>query len=272
LCAVEPQLRQAAGPLDAMRQLLCVTEVAFKRKEELFEYKLYTIKMMMKKIFTVTLLLISALSGYGQLSWNVKAGMNMSKVTDFTDAAMKPGHQFGVGIDYYFSEHWGILPSLMIISKGYKSQGPILAGYQPNPDYPSELDDIVAKYQSYENSTNRIYIEMPLMLAYRFNLSNTLKLVFNGGGYISYGIGGKDKLTMILKDGSTEKTTPRAFSETTYKLDFGLGAGTAFEIKNRYTIGLFGEWGLQNTYQTIYTKTKVSEKNQTYGLNIGYKF
>jgi hypothetical protein len=56
----------------------------------------------------------------------------------------------------------------------------------------------------YNATQNRIYLEMPLMLAYRFNLSNTMKLVINGGGYISYGIGGKWKseTTLVYFDDS----------------------------------------------------------------------
>ena len=47
----------------------------------------------------------------------------------------------------------------------------------------------------FNHTMNRIYVEMPVMLAYRFTVSNTMKLVLNGGGYVSYGIDGKYKRT-----------------------------------------------------------------------------
>ena len=221
---------------------------------------------MNKKIIVTVLLLFLALNGYSQVSWNVKAGMNVSRITNFGDLGLKPGYQFGVGMDYFFTDHWGIQPSLMIISKGYKDKGDYYAGYIEEYGYymPNAF---------YNHTINRIYVEMPIMLAYRFNVSHTVKLVLNGGGYVSYGIGGKEKFNVTLfEDGSTEKTNGSSFSERTHKFDFGLGAGTALEYKNRYTVSLFGEWGLKNTYKPVYPQSTIKESNQTYGLNIGYKF
>ena len=60
--------------------------------------------MKKKKFFTVAVLLLSALYGYGQVSWNVKAGMNVSKITNYGVNEMKPGYQFGVGMDYFFTD------------------------------------------------------------------------------------------------------------------------------------------------------------------------
>ena len=222
---------------------------------------------MNKRFFVTVWLLFSALYGYSQVAWNVKAGMNVSKITNYGVNDMKPGYQFGVGMDYFFTGHWGIQPSLMIISKGLKSNGDLYSGN-------------IAEYlyhppnASYSETVNRMYLEMPVMLAYRFNVSGTVKLVFNGGGYVSYGIGGKYRFHVTLfEGGSAEKTSGSSFDERTHRLDFGLGAGTALEYKNRYTVSLFAEWGLKDTFKPVYTqKNTVKLSNQTYGLNIGYKF
>jgi hypothetical protein len=218
---------------------------------------------MNRKIFTIAVLLLAALCGNGQVSWNVKAGMNASKVTNHSDTEMKPGYQFGVGADYFFTNCWGFQPSLMIVGKGVKWTGdtylwgtPDYNNYQPNA--------------SYNNTENRIYVEMPVMLAYRVNLSNTLKLVFNGGGYVSYGIGGKSHFTYNFYDGTTEKSEGNTFSRGK-KFDYGLGAGTALELKNSYTVNLFGAWGLTSA-DTNFSITPGKNANHTYGLNLGYKF
>ena len=78
---------------------------------------------MKKKLITTLLLLLVCLSGYSQISWNAKAGVNISNTINSGDVDFKPGYQFGVGMDYYFNNHWGIQPSLMLISKGYKIKG-----------------------------------------------------------------------------------------------------------------------------------------------------
>jgi len=218
--------------------------------------------MMKKKMFTIAVLLLTAVCGYSQVSWNVKAGMNVSKVTHYSDSEMKPGYQFGVGVDYFFTDSWGIQPSLMLVSKGVKWKGETYIGELLG--YISELN------ASFNNTENRMYIEMPVMLAYRINLSNALKLVFNGGGYVSYGIGGKSNFTYNLYDGTTQKYEGNTFSRGE-KFDYGLGAGTALEFKNRYTVNLFGAWGLTSADTNVITNPG-KNANQTYGLNIGYKF
>ena len=214
---------------------------------------------MKKKIISILLFLFSACYGYSQVSWNVKAGMNLSTITPMDMNEKKAGYQFGVGMDYYFTKHWGIQPSLMLISKGYKDKAQF--DYWP----PEEWEPYPFVWKSYYYTENRVYMSMPVMLAYRFNLSNTLRLVFNGGGYISYGIAGRIKGEQTLKaDDSTEKIDYSSFSAGTKRFDTGLGAGTALEFKNRYTLNLFGELGLKNVLG--------GTKNRTVGLNVGYKF
>lgn len=208
---------------------------------------------MNKRTIIFFLFLFSALCGYSQVSWHTKAGINFSRATE-SDSDLKLGYQFGIGIDSYFNDHWGIQPSLILISKGYKKKGEYF-------DYESPLS-------KYNMTENRIYIEIPIMLTYRFNLSNTLKLVLSGGGYASYGIGGKNKNTITsLKDEFKYKESHNTFSDSdgTDRFDTGLSTGTTFEYKNRYTIGLIGEWGLTSNIGNF-------SKNQTYGLNVGYKF
>lgn len=205
----------------------------------------------MKNILLCFFLAYSA-SAFSQITWNAKAGVNVSKRTQI-DADMKLGYQFGVGMDYYFSEHWGVQPSIMLITKGFKTKG--------NYNYPPEWDDDLSKYNITEN---RIYLEVPIMLAYRFKVTENIKLVINGGAYASYGIGGKYKNKFTKKDGTTGNYDFDAFSSGSEKFDVGLGAGTTFEYLSKYTIGIIGEWGMKNTLG--------SSKNHTYGINLGYKF
>ena len=82
---------------------------------------------MKKKFITTLLLLLVCLSGYSQISWNAKAGINISNIINFGDVDFKPGYQVGVGMDYYFNDHWGVQPSLLLISKGYKDKEIIIS-------------------------------------------------------------------------------------------------------------------------------------------------
>ena len=208
---------------------------------------------MKKKLITTLLLLLVCLSGYSQISWNAKAGVNISNTINSGDVDFKPGYQFGVGMDYYFNDHWGIQPSLMLISKGYKIKG----------DYPPFINKS-EQLKSYDITDNKVYVELPLLLTYRFNVSEKLKLIFSGGGYIAYGITGKFKKTNTLLDGSKRKDKVDSFSAGVEKFDTGLAAGAALEYNDKYSIGLSSDFGLKSTQARF--------KNRTYGLSFGYRF
>ena len=210
---------------------------------------------MKKKLITTLLLLLVCLSGYSQISWNAKAGINISNVINFGDVDFKPGYQVGVGMDYYFNDHWGVQPSLLLISKGYKDKGDYY--------FPPFMENS-EKLKSYDITDNKVYVELPLLLTYRFNVSEKLKLIFSGGGYIAYGITGKFKNTNTLLDGSKRKDKVDSFSAGVEKFDTGLAAGATLEYKEKYSIGLSGDFGLQSTQSTF--------KNRTYGLTFGYRF
>ena len=208
---------------------------------------------MKKKLITTLLLLLVCLSGYSQISWNAKAGVNISNTINSGNVDFKPGYQFGFGMDYYFNDHWGIQPSLMLISKGYKIKG----------DYPPFINKS-EQLKSYDITDNKVYVELPLLLNYRFNVSGKYKLIFSGGGYVGYGIAGKTKNTATLLDGSTRKEKMDSFSEGVEKFDTGLAAGASLEYKEKYSIGISSDFGLQSTQSTF--------KNRTYGLTFGYRF
>ena len=208
---------------------------------------------MKKKLITTLLLLLVCLSGYSQISWNAKAGINISNIINFGDVDFKPGYQVGVGMDYYFNDHWGIQPSLMLISKGYKIKG----------DYPPFINKS-EQLKSYDITDNKVYVELPLLLTYRFNVSGKYKLIFSGGGYVGYGIAGKTKNTATLLNGSTRKDKVDSFSAGVEKFDTGLAAGAALEYNDKYSIGLSSDFGLKSTQARF--------KNRTYGLSFGYRF
>ena len=210
---------------------------------------------MNKKLITILLLLLSCMSGYSQISWNAKAGISISNIINSGEVDFKPGYQVGVGMDYYFNDHWGIQPSLILISKGYKDKG----------DYhiPPFMDNS-EQLKSYKLTDNKVYVELPLLLTYRFNVSEKFKLIFSGGGYISYGVAGKFKYSETLLDGTSRKINVDSFSAGVKKFDNGLAAGATLEYKNKYSIGLSSDFGLRST--------EARDKNRTYGLTFGYKF
>ena len=106
---------------------------------------------------------------------------------------------------------------------------------------------------------NQLYLELPLMVGARIHTASNFDLLFKGGPYLAYGVGGKTKI-----DGVSEKAD--TFGDDGLKrFDAGLGLGVAFEFGN-IVVGV--ETG------TSFTKVAsgVSAHNLSALATIGYKF
>ncbi|WP_294545827.1 porin family protein [uncultured Bacteroides sp.] len=222
---------------------------------------------MKKGLIFVLFALVSVVS-FAQISWNVKAGMNMSNLSNLDDSNMKIGYNIGVGMEYQINDMWSIQPSLMFTTKGAKSE-----------ESESEQGITVKGKETY----NPLYLELPIMAAVRFAVSDNMNVVVSAGPYLAYGIGGKYKMEYSIS-GDLQGLDPEDIFDyagiepkeeydifkkdgmDAKKFDFGLGVGVALEI-NKFFVGLNGEFGL----------TKLSDgdkapKNTNFSIGVGYKF
>ena len=136
---------------------------------------------------------------------------------------------------------WSFQTGLNFISKGVKGDGV------------TDAWDVV------DVTINQLYLELPLMVGARIHTASNFDLLFKGGPYLAYGVGGKTKI-----DGVSEKAD--TFGDDGLKrFDAGLGLGVAFEFGN-IVVGV--ETG------TSFTKVAsgVSAHNLSALATIGYKF
>lgn len=211
----------------------------------------------MKKSLIFVLFALVSIVSYSQISWNAKVGMNMSNLTDVDDSSMKIGYNVGVGMEYQISDMWSIQPSLMLTTKGAKTDLSV-----------SESGYSVKTEETY----NPMYLELPIMAAARFAVSDNMNIVVSAGPYLAYGIGGKYKNEVSASyQGETESVTEKSdiFGKDgldAKRFDFGLGVGVALEI-NKFFVGLNGEFGL-----TKLTDGDNAPKNTNFSIGVGYKF
>lgn len=210
----------------------------------------------MKKIFVLAIFAIVSVTTFAQISWNVKGGINFSTFggEDINGSQLKLNYQIGVGMDYALSKRLSIQPSVLFITKG-------------------------AKYdQSQEKTTlNPQYIELPIMAAYKYRLSDNVKLAISAGPYMAYALGGKYKdeiytsetTTLVEKNifGDRNNFENRSLSDN--RFDYGLGVGTTLEVRN-FLIGLNASSGLKKILKDV-SRFK-DAKNVCYSLSVGYKF
>ena len=140
--------------------------------------------------------------------------------------------QGGVGLNYNFSTYFSLQPSVNVVAKGCKNMG------RRGSDGQGEI------------TVDPVYLEIPVLIAARFIISDFGRLIFNAGPYAAIGIAGKGKYTDEW-EGTSMKFDLFSGDEAFLKrFDAGVQAGFAYEIKHigfSYTFGYgllkpFKEW------------------------------
>lgn len=218
--------------------------------------------------------LLMALSGKTQaqspLSVQAKAGAGIATFWGKNaDGNAKFAYKVGVGMEYAFTETWALQPSLYFVSKGCKDE-----------------EDGVGKL-----TMNQLYLELPVMMAARLNLTETSHLVIAVGPYVAYGVGGKTSVDIVEKQIPTIvgfETVGGKYKLDTFgniadgkmgnkRFDAGLALGFAYENRN-IVLGLEGQLGFVNVNDAA---DKIAElqgldgfaaKNIAAFVTVGYKF
>lgn len=135
------------------------------------------------------------------------------------------------------------MPSLEFAFKGTKSE-------------------ISIDYYDVEENLSPLYIQVPVLGAYRFNLSDDWNLTLKAGPYFAYGISGNYKNSYydsdfdIFSDGDAKR------------FDGGIDIGVDFEY-HRFVFGLEYEKGFVNFAAS---ESEGSIYNQAVYVTAGYKF
>lgn len=243
----------------------------------------------MKKSLIFVLFALVSIVSYSQIAWSVKAGMTMNNMTKLEDSKMKLGYTVGVGVDYAINDMWAIQSGLNITAKGTKSE------------YDDSDED--GKYVE-TTKYNPTYLEIPILAAVKFQIADNMKFTVNAGPYLAFGLGGKSKDSYDLSGEYAEdaKEYPEDYSENSWKLfkkekgeekaalkrfDLGLQYGIGLEISEHYLVSLSGQYGFINPINEKgrlgdalykYDKDtgkkgdKISPKNMSFAISVGYKF
>lgn len=207
-----------------------------------------------KAICTLALLLVISIGAYAQqepkVTLGVKGGMNITNFwDDLDDADSKVGLNVGITLDVGFTERLFLLTGLEYNIKGAKASGFMFNS--SNTGY--------AKV-----TLNPMYIQLPLHFGYKLPIGQTTKLVFRGGPYFAYGVGGKAKLS--LSNYGSEKVD--VFQDGLLKkFDFGLGTGVGVEL-GKVALGMTYDLGILDVWDV----SGFSARNSSLDIHVGYKF
>lgn len=168
--------------------------------------------------------------------FSLELGLNMSKLTgDITNEKYSLQYNAGAYVHIPIIRSLYVKTGLQYTAKGVKGKG---------------------------RENNRIdanYIELPLLLSYRYDFNRNTQLQVNVGPYFAYGISGEimGNLDTFGDNGVLER----------YDAGLHMGVGLIAD-KNAY-VGFGYEIGLKNINKT---EDDISLKNSNFFVNLGYVF
>ena len=203
--------------------------------------------MNMKRLLTVVCVAMLTIAASAQITWNVKAGAGVATLWGSGSEGAKPHvvAKIGVGIEKPFSSNFSLMPSLEVALKGVKSNfDTYYNGYKYNLDETIDL----------------LYIQIPILAAYRFNLSDGWNMTLKAGPYAAYEVYDHAKVSSGSESVSSSN-----------KLDvkkFDAGVDVGFDIEyHRFVFGVEAEMGFLSL---LGNSTDI--KNLAFYATIGYKF
>jgi Outer membrane protein beta-barrel domain len=224
---------------------------------------------MNKLLVTISLVLFTTFSFAQTITYGIKAGANLSTVAfsgSLPDFAInnqnKTGYQIGATVDIGF-QHFSIQPGLFYITKGEK--------YVTEGTYQDQNNQTTGQHVN--GNTRYNYLELPVNLLYKLQVSPTVKIYAGGGPYLGYGISGTTNASFTTGTNSSTNQFGVSFGSGGYKdnklLDYGINFAEGVEINKHYTIDMNYSLGLRNISHDI---GDVQFRNRTLGLSVGYLF
>lgn len=206
----------------------------------------------MKKLVLTVLFGMIALVGFSQVRWDAQFGVNFSNMTKMDDSKALPGFNLGIGMDYSITDMWSFKSGVMFSSKGWKY-----------------------KEDGYKDTYRPVYLEIPLMGAWKTNITDNVKFVVNAGPYLAIGLGGKNKEHWDSGEDTKLFSGEDGRDAIMNRFDLGLQYGIGFELADRYLINLTGQNGFICPFNGDIIDEdgdKISPKNMSFAISVGYIF
>ena len=204
----------------------------------------------LKRKILILLVLFTSTSASAQVAWNIKVAGGYTMFTGGSDLGDMKGTmvgKVGLGMEMTLTRDLSFMPSLEFAMKGAKWS------FSDN-------------YGTQDETYSLAYIQLPILLGYRLNLSKSWNMNLKAGPYFAYGVKGNVKLEHNCKKTNYTEEGDLFSDLGMGKFDFGVDVGIDFE-NHRFVIGLEYEKGFSSL-----SYNDASVTNQAMYASIGFKF
>lgn len=155
-------------------------------------------------------------------------------------------YRIGLGYEYEMSQRWTLSASLCYYGKGWKqpNQTTFVLDDDGAQRFDPETGEPLTSVMNVSATAN--YLELPLLANYYWRVAEAQYIMFSGGPYVAYGIGGKCKTRGDGTAAGAEKfyyTNP-TFSGDTHRFDAGLQFALGYQFHNGLVAALETDIGL----------------------------
>ena len=253
---------------------------------------------------SAALMAFGMMNASAQVNVTPEAGFSIYKDGARSGSVTTVSPRIGLSVDYFFNKKntgWGIMSGLHFYQKRNRDSFGTLrfvndkgeemsTPFQPNPsvgnggygnglygpggygDTGSGLNEDMhlKSISSHYVNTRRDYLQLPVMLTYKWQMNDTYSLSFAAGAYVAVGVGGKQKTDLITYETEGNKVSRKhndtgAYDDLAYKrFETGFSSRVSFQA-NRLSINLNYETNLNRRYNWTNHDNLIS-------LTAGYSF
>ncbi len=209
------------------------------------------------KILMVVALATFSFQSFAQ-TFGVKAGLNMSKITEVEEAKMLLGFHVGAIAEMDIAEQFAVETGLILSTKGVKLEG---SGSEEDVTFTMTV------------KMRPIYLEIPVNAKYKIDLGGK-NLYFAAGPYLAFGVGGNIKADIDIGGIKSENNSEslkwgNSDEDHIKRMDFGINIGAGVDLGH---IGVGVQYGLGLSQIIPDDDMDKTKSNRVLSLSLSYKF
>ncbi len=236
--------------------------------------------MSIAKMFLGGLLVCLSMPAVAQIQVTPEVGVSFYKEGKSNEKATA-SPRLGIGVDYYFNQHkngWGLKSGLFFYQKKddytlvrsiCQDQSGKLFDYMLDGAKPP-VEMVLKKVITDDTYIRRDYLQLPVMVSYKWKITDVYAVSASVGGYIAVGISGKhqiDEYTFLVEDKTQE------YQRIAYDSPYDLLAYNRFDTGFSSRLSVHAkDLSIHLNYETNLYRRKLMGHENLISITAGFTF